>query len=103
MSSVQEITDEGIIALARVQLDEDVSDVLAACESFYGHGFADEITGDVDGPGHFYRVARWIVTTDSQGFHYLAEFEDEATARSTFQEIEAQVSRFYDESEDWEG
>ncbi len=98
---LQEITDSAIVHDARVHLGEEIADgdVLAACEAFYGHGFSDEITGDVDGPGHYYRVARWIVTTDSQGFSYLASFDDEATARATFAEIDAQVSAFYgDES-----
>jgi hypothetical protein len=48
--------------------DELIIDVMDACEAFYRNGSYDEVTGDVDTIGHFYRIDRFIVETDSRGF-----------------------------------
>jgi hypothetical protein len=64
---------------------------LEACETFYLHGTADDVSGDVEAPtGHFYRVARWIVRTDSQGFKDLEELETEDEARAAFETLETE-------------
>jgi hypothetical protein len=58
--------------------------VLEACELFYGCGAEDEADGDADTFGYFYRVHRWIVWTDSQGFHDIETFDTEAQAEKQF-------------------
>ena len=63
---------------------EKVANTLEACEVFYMNGLADEICGDVDGGGHYYRVDRWIVRTDSQGFHYLDPYPTVQMAERAF-------------------
>ncbi len=66
------MSEADLIEQARQDLGETIEpgDLLGACESFYGHGFADDQAGEAEyGPhGHFYRVHRWIVFTDSAGF-----------------------------------
>lgn len=86
-----ELSESDLIAQAFHDLHEfGVVTVLDACEAYYGHGFSDEQCGTVDyGPGHFYRVARWIVQTDSQGFHYLHEYPSESEAMAAFAQVEA--------------
>lgn len=70
---------------------------LDACEELYLHGFPDEVTGDVDSPtGHVYRIDRWIVTTDSYGFHEIDEYEVEADAKIAFEGYDYDFER-------WEG
>lgn len=66
--------------------DSPIVDVLDACEAFYMNGCADEVIGDVDTIGHFYRVDRFIVATDSQGFHTCHTFE-------TVEEASAEMAR----------
>jgi hypothetical protein len=71
---------------------------LDQCEQVYMDGCADEISGDVEAPmGHFYRVGRFIVTTDSQGFHSLSEYADEETAHYEFE----QAAVAYAEWDSW--
>lgn len=96
-----ETTDEQLIAEARKNLGEpDLETVKEACEAFYGHGFADESSGNVEAPtGHFYRVARWIAVTNSQGFTDLHEFETEAEAKADFAERAAEYDEWDDEEE----
>jgi hypothetical protein len=59
-------------------------DLLQACEEFYMNGSADEFDGDADTFGHFYRVHRWIVWTDSQGFHEVETHDTEAEAKEAY-------------------
>lgn len=70
---------EGFIRIA-----DGRDDLLAACEAFYANGFADEFGGDADTYGHYYRVNRWIVWTDSQGFHKVETYDNESDARFAF-------------------
>lgn len=80
------MTRNEIISQAR-SIDSTVAALLDACEAFYGHGVTDEVSGDVEAPtGHFYRVDRWIVTTDSQGFRELDEYETAELAAAVFAE-----------------
>jgi len=79
------LSEDEIIHGARMLRGEhEVSTVLEACEAFYGHGFSDESDGDVETFGHFYRVHRWIVWTDNQGFHGLETYDTEAQAQAYF-------------------
>lgn len=65
-------------------------------EELYMHGMADEVSGNVEAPmGHFYRVERWIVMTDSQGNNDISEYDDEKRAMAEFQSRD-------DEYSDWE-
>lgn len=58
---------------------------LRACETVaLVHGF-DNQSGDVASPsGYFYRVSRWIVKIDNDGFKYLSTFETEDEASKAF-------------------
>jgi hypothetical protein len=80
--------------------DEDISSVLEACEVYYMHGFADEYDGDVDAPtGHFYRVGRYLVTTDSQGFRDLAEYQTEREAETAYGDASDEYSEWLGEED----
>lgn len=83
------MTDEEFIAEAKgAYSDMDISTVLQACEAHYLNGFADDITGDTDWIGHYYRVDRWIVETTPTGVNILHTFATVEDAISTIQEIE---------------
>ncbi len=59
--------------------------LLWALEAFYFNGVTDEWSGDVDAPtGHFYRVNRWIVTTDERGFHNVISHATKIEAKYGF-------------------
>lgn len=63
--------------------------LLAALEVFYMNGSTDEFGGDVEAPtGHFYRVDRWIVITDSQGFHQIVTANNEDDAKREFVKLQ---------------
>lgn len=64
--------------------------VIETCEEFWSHGASDESSGDADTFGHFYRVDRWIVWTDSQGFNTLETFETEGEAEAAFSKHETE-------------
>lgn len=84
------MTDETLISGAREILGEDPVTVLDACEAFYMNGLADDVCGDVDLDGHYYRVERWIVRTDDLGFHHLDSYPSVETAKRVFGIIERQ-------------
>jgi hypothetical protein len=95
-----ELTEQEIINQANEFFPQPpaMKTVLEACECFYLHGSADEITGDVDSHiGHVYRVARWLVTTDAQGFHSLEGFETEAEAIKQFQARDSEYGNWLSE------
>lgn len=72
-----------------------VERLIDALEDFYMNGFQDESSGDVDcQTGHFYRVNRWIVTTNTQGFHDMWSFESVAEAIKEFQKLEAEYAEW---------
>jgi hypothetical protein len=63
-----------------------VEGTLAWAEEHFMNGMADEVSGNMDAPtGHFYRVERWIVTTNSQGFSDIDEYADWFTAHCEFE------------------
>jgi len=75
-----------------------VKTLMDALEDTYMNGFANEVSGDVEAPtGHFYRVERWIVTTDSQGFRDLWPFDSPAEARKEFQLLDEAYSKWDEE------
>lgn len=52
-------------------------------------GVADEESGDVEAPtGHFYRVGRYVVVTDSRGFSELHDCGTAASAAAYFDGLE---------------
>jgi hypothetical protein len=85
---------EALIEDARKSLDDpSIATVLDACEAFYLNGCADEMAGDVDAGGHYYRVDRWIVRTDSQGFHYLDPYPTVEQAERAFSILSSDFDR----------
>lgn len=64
--------------------------LIDALEAYWGNGSSDESCGDADTFGHYYRVDRWIVRTDSQGFATPETFDTEQEAKDAFQKIEAE-------------
>jgi hypothetical protein len=68
--------------------------VKAACETFHGHGFGDDELGDVDGFGHFYRVSRWTVETDTRGFSTVTEHGSEEEAIAWWATLEEEWREF---------
>ena len=77
----------------------DADDLLLALESFYMNGGADETSGDVETFGHFYRVHRWIVWTDSQGFHDVDTYDTEAEAIACFAKYDVEYAKTFDTDE----
>lgn len=79
----------------------DRTPTLEALESIYMDGFADAVDGDVDSEiGHFYRVGRCIVCTDSQGFHCLHVLNTEALAHDCFDALQYAYSMSMEGYED---
>lgn len=61
--------------------------MIVALDAIWGHGFADDQKGDADHGGHTFRVARWIVDTNSDGVRDLYEFPTEEQARESFADV----------------
>lgn len=79
MKTETEITDEAEQHFGPIN----PGGLLNVLEAFYMNGTPDEQSGNVEAPtGHFYRVDRWIVVTNSQGFKdvYSHDSADEAEA-----------------------
>jgi hypothetical protein len=88
-------TPKGTMIVKGQALDPTVKTILEALEAFYGNGFADEVSGDVDSPvGHFYRVDRWIVSTDSRGFRDVWNYANIAEAKREFQLLDEEYSKW---------
>lgn len=74
--------------------------LLAALETIYMHGgvSSEDIGGDSEAPtGHFYRIERWIVSVDSQGFKDLTSFDTLAEAEDAFANLEDEFSKWDDD------
>lgn len=79
--------------------NEPARTILDACEGYYMNGFYDDIGGDVDtAVGHYYRIERFIVRTDTQGFRECDEFHTIAIAKKAFAELETEYNK-YDETD----
>ena len=66
---------------------------LKELEEFYGNGFTDEVSGDVESPtGHFYRVGIQIVVTDQFGFNYVSAYRSAMLASLAFAKMEEEYS-----------
>jgi hypothetical protein len=66
--------------------------LLAALQEFSLNGCDDGSSGDTDSYGHFYRVHRWIVWTDSAGFHDIETYDNEDGAIKAFEKYEHEYS-----------
>ena len=88
-------TKAQMIEAAR-KLDAHVKTIMDALEAFYGNGFTDEIGGNVECPstGHYYRVDRWIVTTNDRGFRDVWIYGTIAEAQAEFQKLEDEFSKW---------
>jgi hypothetical protein len=73
--------------------------LLDALESFYMNGLQDEVSGDAETYGHFYRVHRWIVWTDSQGFSEVETHDNERDACKAFEKHDKDYSATLDVDE----
>jgi hypothetical protein len=75
--------------------DMEINDVLDALEANYLNGAYDDLSGDSEAPtGHFYRIDRWIVITDSQGLRKVEEHYSEETAKQVFAEMDKEYSEW---------
>jgi hypothetical protein len=71
-----------------------------ALEAIYMDGCADQVSGDVEAPtGHFYRVGRQIVETDSQGFKNFNSYTTEAEAEAEFDRLDNLYDEWMDDDE----
>ena len=97
------LKDQEIIRQANYFRDEfdlePVTNVLGACEEFYMNGMDDDHDGDVETFGHFYRVHRWIVHTDNQGFKELDTYDDEYEATKAFEKLSEEYAATFDTDE----
>lgn len=77
-----------------------IETLLDALEAFYLSGSPDEASGDVEAPtGHFYRIDRWIVVTNNQGFKDVQEYGNAETAEWEFGKLEDDYCEWADEDE----
>jgi hypothetical protein len=88
--------DGEFVRQARVDWpDANIRTVLDACEEYYMNGIYDDISGDMESPtGHFYRIDRHIVVTDSQGFHDLQTFDSEEAAIEAFGKLDDEYAEW---------
>lgn len=89
------MTEQELIRQARVDWPDDkIKNRMDACEAYYMNGVYDDIGGDVESStGHYYRVDRWIVVTDNQGFKECNEFHTLELAEKAFTELEQQYNK----------
>src|SRR5687768_12244933 len=102
MAKDNSLSENELIEQARQAFPEDeITDLLEACEAFYMNGFADQVSGDVESPhGHFYRVHRWIITTDNYGFHDIYTLDDEDEAIRVFESWEKTYDEWLGDDDD---
>lgn len=79
---------------APVSEDDHYAATLAACETFYGHGFPDDQLGSVDDFGHYFRVSRWTVATATDGRSELTEHGSTSEAVAWWATLEAEYNDF---------
>ena len=101
VTSVEEIIT-GANEIANGEIEEMIGQpglLLAALRTYDLNGAADENGGDVDTYLYYFRVDRWIVTTNSAGMHEVHEFDTEDAAKLEFQAYE---KTYYDFTTDEE-
>lgn len=75
----------------RYQGTDDLS-LVVALDIISGHGFADQTAGDTETTGHYARVGRFVLTTDSAGFVDSLTFESDGDAADYLDEIDEMFS-----------
>jgi hypothetical protein len=94
------LDERELIAQVNRDFGTNHEDLLTALDEFYLNGCADEHSGNVEAPtGHFFRVHRWIVTTDNYGFKSLNECDTESDAINEFRAAEKEYAA-WDAEED---
>lgn len=94
------IQDFGAGPLATYESIGQPGKFLASLEAYYMNGMADAEAGNVDADtGHFYRVERWIVRTDTQGFHTIEAYDTVAEAISDFLKREEEYCKWAGDDE----
>jgi hypothetical protein len=94
------MSETEIVEQANRDLDAHAESLLDALDAFYLSGFADETSGDAESNvGHFHRVHRWIVRTDSQGFKDVETFDSEQEATRRFAELDEYYSEWLGDDE----
>lgn len=64
-------------------------------EEIYMDGMADYVSGDVEAPtGHFYLIDCQMVTTDSQGFRCVENFNSMREAKEEFEKREREYAEW---------
>ena len=63
-------------------------------------GCADEEGGDVEAAGYAYRLARWVLVEDSQGFVTGRQFRTVELARLEIEQIEDYASALYSDEDE---
>jgi hypothetical protein len=88
--------DGEFVRQARVDWpDAKIDTVLEACEEYYMNGTYDDVSGDVEAPtGHFYRIGRYIVVTDSQGFSEFHNYSNENEAVEAFSDMDEEYAKW---------
>jgi hypothetical protein len=80
----QELIDQAIEAfgpLGEDHIGQKIGELGLALEAFYMNSFSDQEGGNADyGLGHRYRVDRWVMWTNSQGFHSIEAFQTDTLA-----------------------
>lgn len=98
--------EQELIKKANESLGEEprrIEGVLDACETFYMNGMYDQASGMDEAPtGHFYRVNRWIVSTNSQGRNEATTYANESDAIQAFRELDRQYYEWAEEGENLE-
>jgi hypothetical protein len=97
-------TEDEIILQAKRNCDGfyTVDNLREALECFYLNGFQDEVCGTVESGCHYYRVSRWIMQTDSQGFHEVFSYSTPEEAAIEFGKIQFNLNS-EDEAEQYYG
>lgn len=76
---------------------------LAAVETIWGHGFADDQLGDVDNFNHYIRVNRWTLETDSCGHRYLEDHGSERDAMEWWRQLEREYAEWEQDADNYDG
>lgn len=83
-----EMSEEEFIREAKNDWEDDdtvINSIKEALEVSYMNGSYDDVVGDVDSSvGHNYRIDRWIVNTDTQGFTVVTTYDTVKEAEAAF-------------------
>ena len=63
-----------------------IETLVDALDMIWGNGFADGEAGEADRYGHCFRVSRWLLWTDSQGFKSVEAYRTDTEAEARLNE-----------------